>query len=160
MSASPHRALLLAAFAAISLSWAIPASGRADVALGGHFGVNLDAGHPMLGADLRVDIVEISDAVRLNIWGAYTHVFIEDGRDVELLEVDVPFLFRVRSDVVTPYAAPGLGISISGETNLKLNLIGGCLFHIGERFEPFAQLAIRLIDGTYVDLIGGLLVRL
>lgn len=160
MSASPHRARLLAALAAISLSWLVAARGRADVALGGHFGVNLDAGHPMLGADLRVDIVEISENVRLDIWGAYTHVFIEDGRDVELLEVDVPFLFRVRTDVVTPYAAPGLGISISGETNLKLNLIGGCLFHIGDRFEPFAQLAIRMIDGTYVDLIGGLLVRL
>lgn len=130
------------------------------MAVGGHFGVNLDAGHPILGADLRVDIVELSPRVRMNLWGGYSHVFIEEWRDVNLLEVDVPFLFSVNTPVVEPYAAPGLGLSFSSETSLKLNLIGGCLFHIGERFEPFAQIAVRMINGTYVDLMGGLLVRL
>ena len=109
---------------------------------------------------MRHDIVDISDRVRLDLWPAYTHVFIDDWRDVELIELDVPFLFDVGTPVVTPYAAPGLGVSISEESSLKLNLIGGCLFHVGERFEPFAQIAIRLINGTYVDFLGGLLVRL
>lgn len=158
----PPRAFLLLASCSLlfCLLAASPSGARADVALGGHFGVNLDAGHPMLGADVRADLVDISSRVRLDIWGAYTHVFIEDWRDVNILEVDFPFLFRVNTDVVTPYAAPGLGISFSGDTTLKLNMIGGVLFHVGSRFEPFAQIAIRVINGTYVDLIGGLLVRL
>jgi hypothetical protein len=139
---------------------AYPRTSRADVALGGHFGVNLNEGHPMVGADLRVDIVELSPRVSLDLWGAYTHVFIENGLDVNMLELDVPFVFDVNADIVTPYVAPGLGISFSGGSTLKLNLIGGCLFHLGERFEPFVQLAVRMVDGTYVDLMGGLLVRL
>jgi hypothetical protein len=158
---SPRAFLLLVASSLAFSVVASPSQARADVALGGHFGVNLDAGHPMLGADIRADLVDISSRVRLDIWGAYTHVFIEDWRDVNILEVDFPFLFRVNTDVVTPYAAPGLGISFSGDdTTLKLNMIGGVLFHVGSRFEPFAQIAIRVINGTYVDLIGGLLVRL
>lgn len=162
MSALSPRALLFYATCSAALCFGAlsPSQGRADVALGGHFGVNLDEGHPMLGADVRVDLVDISSRVRLDLWGAYTHVFIEEWRDVNMLEVDLPFLFRVNTDVVTPYAAPGLGLSFSGDTSLKLNLIGGCLFHVGSRFEPFAQIAVRLINGTYVDLIGGLLVRI
>ncbi len=136
------------------------ASARADVAPGGHFGVNLDGGHPIVGADLRIDVHELSSRVRLDVWAGYSHVFIEDGRDVNLIEADLPFLIQVRTPVVIPYAGPGLGVSLSGDTTLKLNLLGGCLFQVGERFEPFVQLAIRMIQGTYVDLLGGLLVRL
>lgn len=158
---SVNRRILVLVCCAFCLLYLAPSIARADVAVGGHFGVNLDAGHPMLGGDVRVDVAEISPRVRLDVWGAYTHVFLEDQPDVNMLEVDVPFLFRVNTDVVTPYAAPGLGLSFyAGDPTLKLNIIGGCLFHVGERFEPFAQLAIRMIDGTYVDLIGGLLVRL
>jgi hypothetical protein len=154
-------ALIVAAAAATLLSAAAPAPCRAEVALGGHFGLNLDAWHPMIGADVRVDVIDISDRVRLDLWGAYSHVFIRHHEyDVDLIEFDAPFLFRVNTDVVTPYAAPGFGLSFSNGTTLKLNLIGGCLFHVSERLEPFAQLAIRMINGTYVDLIGGLLVRL
>jgi hypothetical protein len=126
---------------------------------GGHFGINLDEGDPMLGADFLVDLVDISSHVRMSIWPAYTHVFIEDQLDVNLLEVNVPFQFIVGTPIVRPYAAPGLGLSFSDGTSLKLNLIGGCFFHVNDRFEPFTQLAVRLIQGTYVDLIAGVMVR-
>src|SRR5690349_5401105 len=82
---------------------------RADVAAGGHFGLNLDAGHPMLGADLRIDLITLSNRVQMDLWPAYTHVFIEDYHDVDLLEVDVPFLISMPNPHVVPYVAPGLG---------------------------------------------------
>lgn len=113
----------------------------------------------MLGADLLVELSELSPKVRMGVWPRYTHVFIEHGTDVNLLEADVPFFFDVSTDVVTPYAAPGLALSFAGGSTLKLNLIGGCLFHVNDVIEPFSQLSVRLINGTYVDLIGGVLIR-
>ncbi len=114
----------------------------------------------MLGADLELDLRELGTRVTMGVWPRYTHVFIEDGLDVNLLEADVPFFFRVPTPVVTPYAAPGLALSFSGGTTLKLNLIGGCKFSVTEHLEPYTQLSIRMIQGTYVDLIGGVLFRL
>jgi hypothetical protein len=126
---------------------------------GGHFGIGLDDGTPMLGGDFLVDVLDLSDHARMGLWPRYTHVFIEDGLDPNLLELNVPFQFIMRRPVVRPYAAPGLGLAFGGGTSLKLNLIGGCFFHVNDRFEPFTQLLVRLINGTYVDLQVGLLVR-
>lgn len=128
--------------------------------VGAHFGVNLDAAHPMLGVDFLVDLVDISSRVRLGLWPKYTHVFIEDWDDVDMVALDVPFQFLTNNVHVRPYAAPGLGVAFEdGHAYVKLNLIGGCAFPISDRFEPYTHLAIRLIDGTFVDWSVGILAR-
>jgi hypothetical protein len=127
---------------------------------GGHFGIGLDDGTPMLGADFLVDVLNLSERATMSLWPRYTHVFIEDAIDPNLLELHVPFQFHMPRPVVRPYAAPGLGLAFGGGTSLKLNLVGGCFFRVNDRFEPFTQLVVRLINGTYVDLQVGMLVRL
>ena len=132
---------------------------RADVSLGGHFAVNLDHGNVHLGADALIPIKQITPRVQLALWPNFAHVFIHDGRDVELLGFDVPFAFNALSDVVIPFVAPGLGLSIGDETTVKVNAIGGVFFHVG-RVRPFTAIAVRFVRNTYTDLLAGLLIDL
>lgn len=150
---------MLVCLLSLCASVSAPAQAQTEMAAGGHFGLNLDGGHPILGADLLIELKQLSSRVTMGLWPAYSHVFIEDAHDVDLLEVDLPFLIRVRNPNIVPYVSPGLGLSFSGGSTLKLNLIGGVLFRVGERIEPFTQLAVRMIQGTYVDLLGGVVVR-
>lgn len=129
-------------------------------AIGPHGGVNLDTGNLHLGADFVMPLAELSSGVHLAIWPSYAHVFIDDGHDVELFGCDFPFLFTLDGSVVTPFVGPGLGLAFYGDTSLKVNLIGGVFFETGSPVRPFAELAIRLVDGTFVDLLGGVLFEL
>ncbi len=135
---------------------------RADehVAVGGHTGINLDAGNLHLGADLVVPVTEVSPRVQLAVWPSFAHVFIADTRDVNLVGVDFPFTLRLDNPSIAPYLAPGLALSAQYGVQLKVNLIGGCSFELGDRVRLFTELAIRLVNGTYVDLLGGVLVAL
>ena len=127
---------------------------------GGHFGVGLDDGSPLLGADFLVDVLELSPRVTMSVWPSYTHVFLEDAYDANILDVNLPFQIKMRRPIARPFAAPGLGIVfVDGDSTLKLNLTGGCIFHVNERFEPFTSVIVRMIDDVYVDLLVGLLVR-
>jgi hypothetical protein len=127
---------------------------------GGHFGVGLDDGSPLLGADFLVDVLDLSPRVTMSVWPSYTHVFLEDAYDANILDVNLPFQIHMRRPVARPFAAPGLGIAFEhGYSTLKLNLTGGCIFHVNDRFEPFTALTVRMIHDVYVDLLVGLLVR-
>lgn len=128
--------------------------------VGGHVGVNLDAGNLHLGADLVVPVAHVSPQVQLSVWPSFAHVFIHDTRDVNLLGVDFPFELRLADASVTPYFAPGLALSMQYGVQLKVNLLGGCFFDLGSRVRLFTELAIRLVNGTYVDLLGGILFAL
>lgn len=154
------RALFLAIFAAgLGLAFA-PVAKAESLAIGPHLGINLDHGNLHIGGDLLIPIVQLSPSVRLGIWPSFAHVFIEDGHDVELLGCDFPFIFHIDNSIVEPFLAPGLGLAFYGDTSLKLNLIGGTFFETHSTVRPFVALAIRLIDGTYVDLLGGVLFEL
>ena len=160
---------LLLALALTGLGALLPASLEAQeqegvptlrFGAGGHFGVGLDDGSPMLGADFMVDVLHLSSRVTMAVWPAYSHVFFEDALDVNILDVNIPFQIHMRRPVARPFAGPGMGIAFSGgDSTLKLNLNGGCFFHVSDRFEPFTSLTVRMIQGTYVDLLVGLLVR-
>jgi hypothetical protein len=139
---------------------ASPAWADARASVGAHTGVNLDAGNIHLGADLLLPMTDLSPHVQLALWPSFAHVFIDGSRDVNLLGVDVPFELRLDNPSVTPYFAPGLALSMQYGTHLKLNLIGGCFFDVGSRVHLFTELAIRLVNGTYVDLLGGVLFML
>ena len=72
----------------------------------------------------------------------------------------LPFTLRLDNPSIAPYLAPGLALSAQYGVQLKVNLIGGCFFELGDRVRLFTELAIRLVNGTYVDLLGGVLVAL
>jgi hypothetical protein len=151
---------LCSVFAALAGPAHAQDSGRPRFGAGGHFGVGLDDGSPMLGADFLVDVLDISPRVTMSVWPSYSHVFFEDAPDVNLLDVNLPFQIHMRTPVVRPFAAPGLGLAFAGGgTTLKLNLTGGCIFRVTEHIEPFTALTVRMIQGTYVDLLVGMLFR-
>jgi hypothetical protein len=155
---SPLRRCLSSVFIALAVSSLAPAA-RADVSLGGHLGVNLDHGNVHLGVDALIPIKQITPRTQLSLWPNFAHVFIHDYHDVELLGFDVPFIFNHISDVVSPFVAPGLGLSIGDESTVKVNAIGGVFFQLG-RVRPFTAVAVRLVRGTYVDWLAGVLVDL
>jgi hypothetical protein len=138
----------------------LPADARAQVAIGPHAGLNLDVGSVHLGGDVIVQLSQLSETVSLGIWPSYAHVLIDGGHDVELFGVDFPFMFRLEDSIVTPFAAPGLGLAFYGDTALKVNLIGGVFLEAGGGVRPFTELAIRLVNGTYVDLLFGVVFEL
>jgi len=145
----------------VALILAAPPEVQAQrVAVGPHLGINLDHGNLHVGGDVLILLAELSPSVTVGIWPSYAHVFIEDGNDVELLGCDFPFMFKIDNSIFTPFAAPGLGLAFYGDTSLKLNLIGGTFFETNSSVRPFVAMAIRLIDGTFVDLLGGVLFEL
>lgn len=157
---SPVRSFVAACLA--SLLWLCAAQGaRADsLAVGPHLGINLDYGNLHLGGDIVIPIAPLSPNVSVAVWPSYAHVFIEDGHDVELLGCDFPFFFKLDNSILTPFVAPGLGLAFYGDTSLKLNVIGGTFFETHSTVRPFVALALRFIDGTFVDLLGGVLFEL
>jgi hypothetical protein len=154
------RSLFFAGFLAALSLVASPVAKADSLAIGPHLGINLDHGNLHIGGDLLIPITELSANVELGVWPSYAHVFIEDGHDVELLGCDLPFIFHIESSIVEPFLAPGLGLAFYGDTSLKLNLIGGTFFETNSSVRPFVALAIRMIDGTFVDLLGGVLFEL
>lgn len=127
--------------------------------LGAHVGVGLDAGSVHLGGDGLFPIAELSPSVRLSIWPSAAFV-INDGPDGLLLGADFPFEFEIANSIVSPFVGPGLGVGIfNSDAVVKLNIIGGVFIDAGS-VRPFAELALRFIDGTYVDLLAGVLFEL
>lgn len=149
-------ALLWVCALASALCW--PSAARAWEA-GGHVGVGLDSGSIHLGGDLLFPITEVSPSVKLSIWPSAAFI-IADGPEGVLLGCDFPFGFAIADSIVQPFLGPGLGMFIAGEhAHLKLNVIGGLFIDTGT-VRPFAELALRFIHGTSVDLLAGVVVEL
>jgi hypothetical protein len=125
---------------------------------GAHLGVGLDAGSIHLGGDLLFPVATLSPSVRLSVWPSAAFV-INDGHDGLLLGADFPFEFDIAQSIVHPFVGPGLGLAIFEESTVKLNIIGGLFIDTGS-VRPFAELALRFIRGTYVDLLIGVLFEL
>jgi hypothetical protein len=139
-----------------AIFWSIPAPASAFDA-GGHLGVGLDTGSIHLGADLIFPLAELSPNVRLAVWPSAAFV-INDGADGVLVSADFPFQFEIAHSIVQPFAGPGLALAIfDDETAVKLNVIGGLFIDTGA-VRPFAELALRFVRGTFVDLLLGVVV--
>lgn len=148
-----HAALICLA----GLFWASAA--RAEpFELGGHLGVGVDSGSIHLGGDALFPIARLSPAVRLSLWPSAAFV-INDGPDGLLLGLDFPFEFEIANSMISPFVGPGLGVGIFDDAVVKLNIVGGLFIDTGT-VRPFAELALRFIRGTYVDLLAGVLVEL
>jgi hypothetical protein len=129
------------------------------VEAGGHLGVGLDSGNVHLGGDLLFPLVQLSPAVKLSIWPSAAFI-IADGPEGMLLGCDFPFEFDIVDSIVQPFVGPGLGVAIfDGHARIKLNVIGGIFIDTGT-VRPFAELALRFIHGTQVDLLVGVLVEI
>ena len=128
-------------------------------AVGGHVGLNLDKGDVHVGADLLFPLAEVSPAVQLALWPSFAHVFRE-GHDVELLGVDLPFFFRIEGAPLVPFVGPGLGLAIYEDVSLKLNVVTGAFLETNSPVRPFGELALRFINGVFVDLLFGVVIEL
>jgi hypothetical protein len=128
-------------------------------AVGGHVGLNLDHGDVHVGADLLFPLTELSPAVQLALWPSFAHVF-KEGHDVELLGADLPFLFRIDGVPIIPFVGPGLGLAIYEDVSLKLNVITGVFVETRSPVRPFGELALRFINGVFVDLLFGVVIEL
>lgn len=149
-------AALLCVCALIWASWSSPAHAWEA---GGHVGVGLDSGNIHLGGDLLFPVAHVSPSVQLSIRPSAAFI-IADGPEGVLLGCDFPFEFSITDSIVQPFLGPGLGLWIAGEhARVKLNVIGGVFIDTGS-VRPFAELALRFIHGTSVDLLAGVLVEL
>lgn len=158
--ATPRRATIPAALLCLSaiVCMSLPTPARAFEA-GGHVGVGLDSGDVHLGGDLLFPLVQVSEAVKLSIWPSAAFI-IADGPEGILLGCDFPFEFNIADSIVQPFLGPGLGVGIfDGHARVRLNVLGGIFIDTGS-VRPFAELALRFIHGTHVDLLAGVLVEL
>jgi hypothetical protein len=154
---SPALALLFCAGV-----WLQSGSARAfsGLSLGGHLGINLDRADFHVGFDMLLPMVDLTPTVQWALWPSLAHVFVRHGHDVELLGLDAPFLFNLASVPIVPFVGPGFGLAVYDQVSLKLNVIGGLFFNPAGRVRPFGELAIRFIDGTFVDALFGVLIEL
>ena len=130
--------------------------------LGPHLGFNFDADRPFVGAEGRFDVAAIGQNVNVQLNPSASIYFVHN---VNLFDFsfNVPFEFKIQDSVLRPFAAPGLGFFAwtggRGGVDVKLNLIGGLLFHL-QALEPFIQLRLAIGGGATAELMGGLLFRL
>lgn len=136
-----------------------PAPASAQFRVGPHVGYNIDNESAFIGADAFIGVYRLTDMIAIHANPGLSYYFIED---ITLLafDLDVALLIEV-SDTITPYVAPGLGISYvsflgASDTDLDFNLIGGAMFEIAG-VQPFAELRLRLGDGSALEFAGGVL---
>jgi hypothetical protein len=126
--------------------------------LGPHFGYNFDVDEPLIGVEGRFDVANLGSSVIVQLNPSFSYYFTHNS--LFNISFNVPFEFQISGSVVRPFAAPGLAIfHWSGDTDVKLNLIGGVLFHL-DVVEPFVELRLAVGDGDTADLLGGVLFRL
>ena len=130
------------------------------ISLGGHLGINLDRGDFHVGFDIVIPVVDLSPMVQWAVWPSIAHVFVRHGHDVELFGVDGPFVFNLRDVPITPFVGPGFGLAVYDDVSLKFNVIGGLFVETHSRVRPFAETAIRFINGTFVDALFGVVIEL
>lgn len=155
-----------------------------DVRVGPDFGINIGnpAGNfgggasvdPFFGVDGWIGIFDITETIQLNVNPGFT-IYIP-GNNVRMFSFDInaPFLFRVGSDVVAPYALAGFGIrSVSvkvpanpffggvgnrvRDTDAVFNLGGGALFLPDGLVNPFVEMKAALGSGSTFHIGAGVL---
>jgi len=121
-----------------------------------------DGTHAVIGGEVRFSVVMIAPTVRLDIRPEVNFYFFDGGSAFDI-SGDAIFAFGVRSDVVEPYAAAGLGIfHVSADndgsaTRLGLNLLGGAKFLPLQTIQPFVEMRFTVGDFNPILLTGGVL---
>lgn len=132
--------------------------------IGPHLGVNLDIDDPFIGVEGRIDMTTLSHDVIVQLNPSFSFYFIDGAGGLFNLSVNVPFEFRIHDSILRPFVAPGLGLwhwsyGNRSDTDLTLNILGGLLFDLAP-VEPFVQLRVALGDGSFAELMGGVLFRI
>ena len=128
--------------------------------LGPHLGYNFDGDVPFIGVEGRFDVATIDPTVIVQLNPSFS-LYVDRHPGLNF-SFNVPFEFQIHDSVLRPFAAPGIAIfhsTAGGGTDVRLNLIGGLLFHL-QALEPFVQLRFIVGGGVSAELMGGLLFRL
>jgi len=149
--------LLAFALGAATLA-AAPVAHAERATIGPHLGVNFDVDDLLIGAEARIDVATLGRNVIVQLNPSFSYYFV-DNYDLLNISFNVPFEFVIENSVLRPFVAPGLGLFTGDHTDLKLNMLGGMLFRL-DAIDPFVQLRVAFIDGSTVDLMGGVLFRL
>jgi hypothetical protein len=153
----------LLVFAALLLLLPVSSAHAERNTLGPHLGFNFDMDDLFLGVEGRFDVANIDQSVIVQLNPSFSLYFTHN---VNLFNFafNVPFEFQIHDSVLRPFAAPGIGIyTATGRgsgTDVKLNLIGGLLFHLQAPLEPYVQLRLAVGGGATAELMAGLLFRL
>jgi hypothetical protein len=130
--------------------------------LGPHLGYNFDGDVLLIGGEGRFDVANIGSSVIVQLNPSIS-LYFPPHYVVFNFAFNVPFEFLINDSVLRPFAAPGIGIyhgtGHNSGTDVRLNLIGGLLFHLSS-LEPFVELRFVCGGGISPELIGGLLFRL
>ena len=144
-------------------SLATPSLVQADASLGPHLGINFDWDDPLIGLEARFDTARLGNSANLQLSPSFSFYLVND---VTILNFSflVPFEFIIQNSSLRPFVAPGLGIFFfdfegHSNTDAKLALVGGLLFDL-ESVEPFFEMRAFVIDGSLVELVGGVLFKL
>ena len=136
----------------------------AQFRFGPHPGLDFDTEQGFGGVDVWFGLYWFSDDVSLHANLGTSYFFIEK---VTLIRFDVnfPFLFDLGTDIVQPYAAPGLMISYkswTGESSwdVAANAIGGALFLTDGMVQPFVQFRLTIEEKIGAAIMGGVLFQL
>jgi hypothetical protein len=155
-----------AVLSAAVLTCAVATPARAERnTLGPHLGINFDYDDPFIGIEGRIDLTKLSRNLILQLNPSFSLYFLDGDAGLFNISVNVPFEFQV-NETVRPFFAPGLGIwhwewddGDRDDTEVMLNLIVGMLFVLPP-VEPFFQFRIAVGDGSFAELMFGILFRL
>ena len=132
--------------------------------LGPHLGLNFDYNDPLIGLEGRIDLVNLSRTVILQIDPMFSYYFT-DNIDMFNFSLNMPFEFVITGSVLRPFIAPGLAVIHwsadpgGSDTDAALALLFGLLFRL-DAVDPFVELRVLIGDNSMTELIGGVLFRL
>jgi hypothetical protein len=158
-------ALTLGAFAAMSTE---AEDASAQIRVGAHGGYNFDVEEGLVGADLWVGIFSLSEAIQIHGNASFHWYFADEGLNLWGLDLNVPVLFKLGTDIVRPYAGIGLAIFHAAsdndtiefsDTTFAFNILGGAMFLADGRFNPYVQFRYYIADNSGGELIGGVMFK-
>lgn len=153
-----------------------PSNASAQFRIGPHIGASFDDADPLIGLDMWIGLVDITDSIELHLNPAFSWYFPGDHFTHFSFDANVPFLFLLSgTDIVAPYAAPGFAIHHrrwdwddhpwrsdwhGSETDAAFNLIGGAMFLPQGRINPFVQFKAVLSDHSDGVFMTGVLFKI
>lgn len=159
-------AVVLAIGATAGVAKAVP------IGVGPRLNVELDGGDFAIGVEARFGVLQIANAIRLDVRPSFDYYFIDapEGIDITLLGIagDALFAFNIGNPLVEPYALAGLSIGFvsvdsdfseadGSETDIGFNLGGGAKFLTNGNIQPYAELRVTIGDFDPILLGGGVL---
>ncbi|MEM6337520.1 MAG: hypothetical protein AAF752_13200 [Bacteroidota bacterium] len=156
--------------AALLLMLGLSSTATAQIAVGGHAGLNVDAEEIYIGANAMFELpIDLGGSVLVGNPSIDFYPFLggdggEFDIDQSLLVINLDALYRLTLDFGDPYVGAGLGIArasaeafgvSASDTEIGINIKAGSLFgDTDASFRPFGEVGISL-GGTETLFIRG-----